>query len=127
VHDELAITRHRCQAAITDAATLLSRITSAQDATDAPVTGQRMGGFDQFHIGGLASTVELAKRLGIRREAHVLDAGSGLGGPSRCLAETFGCQVTGVDQILQLAAAPTGPMFSLGWVVGPRLQTMVAN
>jgi hypothetical protein len=31
------------------------------------------------------------------------------------------------QQIQQLAAVPTGPMFSLGWVVGPRMQPMVAN
>ena len=30
-------------------------------------------------------------------DAAVLDAGSGLGGPARYLAETFGCHVEGVD------------------------------
>lgn len=29
--------------------------------------------------------------------SHVLDIGSGLGGPARTLAETYGCRVTGVD------------------------------
>ena len=97
MHDELAVTRDHYQAAITDPAALLARISSALDASGAPVTAQGLAGFDQFHIGGLASTMELATRVGIAREAHVLDAGSGLGGPSRYLAETFGCQVTGVD------------------------------
>ncbi|MCB1541169.1 MAG: class I SAM-dependent methyltransferase [Rhodoblastus sp.] len=29
--------------------------------------------------------------------AHVLDIGSGLGGPARTLAETYGCHVVGID------------------------------
>jgi SAM-dependent methyltransferase len=97
MQDELALTRDHYQAAISDPAALLARIASALDATEAPITAEALGRFDQFHIGGLASSIELASRLGIDRDAQVLDAGSGLGGPSRYLAQTFGCQVTGVD------------------------------
>jgi ubiquinone/menaquinone biosynthesis C-methylase UbiE len=28
---------------------------------------------------------------------HILDAGSGIGGPARCLAAEYGCRVTGLD------------------------------
>lgn len=124
MNDELAITRDHYQAEIADPAALLARIRSALDETDAPVTAQRMGGFDQFHIGGLPSTVELAKRVGIPGHAHVLDAGSGLGGPSRYLAETFGCQVTGVDlapayvEIAQLLADKAGVADKVRYVAG---------
>jgi SAM-dependent methyltransferase len=52
---------------------------------------------DQFHTRGLAATVELAEAVGIKRGTTVLDIGSGLGGPSRFLAATFGCRVLGVD------------------------------
>jgi len=52
---------------------------------------------DQFHTRGLAATIELAKSVGIKRDAEVLDIGSGLGGPSRYLAATYGCHVRGVD------------------------------
>src|SRR5260370_13731542 len=52
---------------------------------------------DQFHTRGLAATVELAQAAGIKRGTTVLDIGSGLGGPSRYLAATFGCRVHGVD------------------------------
>jgi ubiquinone/menaquinone biosynthesis C-methylase UbiE len=35
--------------------------------------------------------------LNLDASSHVLDIGSGLGGPARTLAETFGCHVTGID------------------------------
>jgi SAM-dependent methyltransferase len=52
---------------------------------------------DQFHSRGLAATVDLAQALDISPGASVLDIGSGLGGPSRYLAATFGCEVRGID------------------------------
>lgn len=52
---------------------------------------------DQFHSRGLAATMELAKALQITEATRVVDIGSGLGGPSRYLAETFGCTVQGID------------------------------
>jgi sarcosine/dimethylglycine N-methyltransferase len=53
--------------------------------------------FDEFHIGGIAETRSLARMAGLRAEMHVLDVGSGLGGPARTLAAEFGCRVTGLD------------------------------
>ncbi|MBV8653186.1 MAG: methyltransferase domain-containing protein [Alphaproteobacteria bacterium] len=52
---------------------------------------------DQFHVRGLAATKELAAALPLAPESHVLDVGSGLGGPARFLAATTGCRVTGID------------------------------
>jgi SAM-dependent methyltransferase len=52
---------------------------------------------DQFHSRGLAATVELARELSINETTRVIDIGSGLGGPSRYLAETYGCNVHGID------------------------------
>jgi SAM-dependent methyltransferase len=52
---------------------------------------------DQFHSRGLIATVELAQALKIAASDRVLDIGSGLGGPSRYLAEKFGCVVQGID------------------------------
>ncbi len=52
---------------------------------------------DEFHIRGRAATLEIADALGVTEQSHVLDLGSGLGGPARTLAEVRGCSVTGVD------------------------------
>jgi ubiquinone/menaquinone biosynthesis C-methylase UbiE len=52
---------------------------------------------DEFHIRGRKATLELAQSLGLIASAHVLDIGSGLGGPARTVAETYGCRVTGID------------------------------
>jgi ubiquinone/menaquinone biosynthesis C-methylase UbiE len=41
--------------------------------------------------------VELAQALPLSEETRVIDIGSGLGGPSRYLAETYGCTVQGID------------------------------
>lgn len=52
---------------------------------------------DQFHVGGLESTEELAAELGLKPSDWVLDVGSGLGGPARYLASRYDCSVTGID------------------------------
>ncbi|MEE8433195.1 MAG: methyltransferase domain-containing protein [bacterium] len=52
---------------------------------------------DHFHTRESKATVELAELAEIPRGALVIDVGSGLGGPARHLAETYGCRVTGVD------------------------------
>jgi sarcosine/dimethylglycine N-methyltransferase len=64
---------------------------------DQRLTSQQLGALDQFHTRGLAATAELAKLAGITADMSVLDVGSGVGGPARFLAATYGCRVTGVD------------------------------
>jgi SAM-dependent methyltransferase len=64
---------------------------------DQRLTPQQLGALDQFHTRGLAATAELAKLAGISADTSVLDVGSGIGGPARFLAATYGCRVTGVD------------------------------
>jgi cyclopropane fatty-acyl-phospholipid synthase-like methyltransferase len=52
---------------------------------------------DEFHIRGRKATLELGEKMKLNAHSQVLDIGSGLGGPARTLAETYGCQVTCVD------------------------------
>ena len=64
---------------------------------DQQLTYQQLAGLDQFHTRGLAATAELGKLVGITADMSVLDVGSGVGGPARFLAATYGCRVTGID------------------------------
>jgi SAM-dependent methyltransferase len=52
---------------------------------------------DEFHVGGLEATQELAKQMELRAGLRLLDVGSGLGGPARYFAAEHGCAVMGVD------------------------------
>ena len=52
---------------------------------------------DEFHIRGRDATLELAASMRLTPGSHVLDLGSGLGGPARTLAQAFGCHVSGID------------------------------
>ena len=52
---------------------------------------------DQFHLGGKAATLELARLAELRPGQRILDIGGGLGGPARLLAREFRCAVTVVD------------------------------
>lgn len=64
---------------------------------DQRLSPQQLSALDHFHTRGVAATAELAELVGITADMSVLDVGSGLGGPARYLAATYGCQVTGVD------------------------------
>jgi SAM-dependent methyltransferase len=52
---------------------------------------------DEFHIRGREATEELAALATVAAGDHVIDVGSGIGGPSRFLASRYGCKVIGVD------------------------------
>lgn len=52
---------------------------------------------DEFHSRRRLATQELAALLAPWATDHVIDIGSGLGGPSRYLAKAYGCRVSGVD------------------------------
>jgi sarcosine/dimethylglycine N-methyltransferase len=96
-------------------ASLVSKVTRMLDSLpEGSVDSSQLAGLDQFHVMGLEATKQLAQMAGIESGAAVLDAGSGLGGPSRYLASTYGCRVIGVDlspsfvTVAQLLAQRTG-------------------
>jgi ubiquinone/menaquinone biosynthesis C-methylase UbiE len=60
-------------------------------------TLEALAPYDQFHGRGLEATVEIADALTIDAANHILDIGSGIGGPARYFAARFGCRVTGID------------------------------
>jgi sarcosine/dimethylglycine N-methyltransferase len=62
-----------------------------------PLTFDQVAGFDDFHTAGRMATMRTAELLAPAADDLVLDAGSGLGGPARHLAQTFGCRVIGID------------------------------
>ncbi len=62
-----------------------------------PLNAAELAPIDQFHVGGLAATKEMAEALGLRAGATVLDIGCGLGGSARFLAANYRCFVTGID------------------------------
>ena len=65
---------------------------------------------DEFHIGGLDATQDLAAQMELREGMRVLDVGCGIGGPARYFAGDCGCQVTGIDltdEFVQVASALT--------------------
>ena len=66
-----------------------------------------LGPVDEFHTRGPAATAELIALLNAGPGTHVLDVGSGLGGPARRLAAATGCRVTGIDLSADYCAVGT--------------------
>ena len=81
-------------------------------------TVEALAPYDHFHGRGLEATEDMAALLQIAQTDHILDVGSGLGGPARYLARRFGCRVSGIDLTPEFcdvrappdgAAGPQGP------------------
>ena len=62
---------------------------------------------DELHLGWLPATIALAKDLGLAPGMHVLDVGSGIGGPARYFADAHKCRVTGIDLTEEFVATAT--------------------
>jgi sarcosine/dimethylglycine N-methyltransferase len=75
---------------------ILAKLAARGTNLDA-LTEDELKDFDQDHYGGVHVVDVLAERAGIRREHHVLDVCSGMGGPARWIAHRYGCRVTGLD------------------------------
>ena len=69
-----------------------------EDGVDpARPTIEALAPYDHFHGRGLEATEDLADLLQVSAADHVLDVGSGIGGPARYFARRFGCRVSGID------------------------------
>lgn len=62
---------------------------------------------DEFHIRGREASLEIIDALDVTAASHVIDLGSGLGGPARTVAEVTGCSVTGIDLTPEFCAVAT--------------------
>jgi len=62
-----------------------------------PIDPEDLSEIDEFHIAGREATALLAPQLGLGPRHRVVDLGSGIGGPARLLARSYGCQVDGID------------------------------
>lgn len=69
------------------------------------LTIEDLAPIDHFHARGFPATVALADRLPVQRGHHLLDIGSGLGGPARYIARRFECRVSGIDITLPFVDA----------------------
>ena len=79
---------------------LLARLEARlrEDGADpARPTAEALAPYDHFHGRGLEATEDMAGLLQVAETDHILDVGSGLGGPARYMARRFGCRVSGVD------------------------------
>lgn len=79
---------------------LLARLNAAlmEDGVDPTRPSvEALAPYDHFHTRGLEATVEMAESTRAMPDDHILDIGSGIGGPARYFATRFGCRVTGID------------------------------
>jgi SAM-dependent methyltransferase len=79
---------------------LTKRILAALAETGQPtdrISADALFPFDQLHGRQLAATKEHVGRLKLDPGKTVLDVGSGIGGPARYMAFSFGCRVSGID------------------------------
>ena len=79
---------------------LLERLEAALRTDGADPTHptiEALAPYDHFHGCGLEATEDMAALVTVRPTDHLLDVGSGLGGPARWLSRRCGCRVTGID------------------------------
>ncbi|OQP62693.1 hypothetical protein A3860_27165 [Niastella vici] len=88
------------------------------------ITRKDMAPIDEFHVRGQEVSRELAAAAGLQPGMRILDAGCGLGGTCRLLADEYGCVVTGIDitadyiRTAQQLSALTGLQHATRFVTG---------
>lgn len=80
-----------------DVAGQIIKALGLHDAAPGTVGIERLFAVDQLHHGGIGLTETMARVAAVRDGMAVLDAGSGIGGSARFLADRFGCSVQAID------------------------------
>ena len=75
----------------------LDRALAEDGAHPGHPSAQALAPYDQFHGRGMDATIDIAALMRVGAADHLLDVGSGIGGPARYFATRFGCRVTGID------------------------------
>lgn len=99
--DTVAIERHYGRGG------LLDRVLAALQEAGKDVANlsiDDLAPIDELHSRRRQATKDLAGMLAPKAAEHVLDIGSGLGGPARYLAKVCGCRVTGIDLTAEFVA-----------------------
>lgn len=91
---EFAVAGHYARPRIAD--TILSAVSRA-GKDPARLTARDLTPVDQFHVGGVRATEELAAQMDVAPGMHLLDIGCGIGGAARYFATERGCRVHGID------------------------------
>jgi ubiquinone/menaquinone biosynthesis C-methylase UbiE len=89
-----AIEAHYSRGGILSSILLALRDMGSEAGTLAP---SDLAPVDEFHVGGLEATIELANRASLKPGNRVLDVGCGLGGSVRYLASERQCRAIGID------------------------------
>ena len=97
-----SVARHYGSAGLAERVLAAFREANGPEARPTP---EALAPFDHFHGRGVLATQEIAAQLALRPGEHVLDIGSGIGGPARWFAATFAVAVTGVDLTPEFCAA----------------------
>src|SRR5664279_1214454 len=104
---EASVAEHYTRGHLEEA--ILTAITQA-GKDPANLTPADLSAVDEFHVGGLEATQELAAHMELRSGLRLLDVGSGIGGPARYFAGGHGCNVVGIDltkEFVQVATSLT--------------------
>src|SRR5262245_17836236 len=99
---ESAVARHY---GIGDLSTVILRALETAGLDPDRLKPADLAPIDEFHIGGRSATIHALAKLRLTASEHVLDVGCGIGGATRYIADTLGCQVTGIDLTPQFVAA----------------------
>ena len=84
-------------------------------------TFEALAPYDHFHGRGVEATEDMANRLRVAATDHVLDVGSGLGGPARYFVRRFGCRVSGIDLTAEFCEVARKLTSRLGPGLGERV------